>query len=124
SLLYDARYAEAGWMLRLIAVAMIPVVVSYSAERVLVAHGDSFSHTLLQAGQAVSLYGGIALGYALCDAPTRGVITGVVIGRTAGYLPLAWLVSRKGAWLPALDLVAFGASAILIVAGFEWRGWP
>jgi hypothetical protein len=108
----------------LLAIAMIPVVISYSAERVLVASGDSFAHTLLQLGQATALYAGIAVGYAIVDTPLRGVVLGVVIGRLAGYLPLAWLISRKDAWIPALDALAFGASALAIGVGFELRGWP
>ena len=124
SLLYDNRYTEAGWMMRLLAIAMIPVLVSYTAERVLVAHGDSFSHTLLQLGQAIGLYGGIWMGYVLSDVPARGVIVGVMFGRLAGYLPLAWLTSRKNAWLPRVDAVVFGASALVLWLGFAWRGWP
>jgi O-antigen/teichoic acid export membrane protein len=54
-LLYDARYTNAGGMVQLLAASMIPVVLSSSAERALMARGDSFSHMVLQTSQAVLL---------------------------------------------------------------------
>jgi O-antigen/teichoic acid export membrane protein len=123
SRLYDPRYVEAGWMVRLLAIAMIPVLISYSSERVLLARGDSLGHMKLQAAQALLLLGGIACGAVLLGG-VRGVVLGTIAGRAAGYLPLALLLRPTGTWLPTLDLAVCGASALAIGAGFVWRGVP
>jgi O-antigen/teichoic acid export membrane protein len=121
--LYDSRYAEAGWMLQLFAIATIPAIVSVSAERVLMASGDSRSHFLLQASQAALLLGGIWIGSVVWGGP-RGVLLGLIAGRAAGYGPLAVLLGARGFWLPKLDLLAFAASGLALLAGFAWRGSP
>jgi O-antigen/teichoic acid export membrane protein len=121
--LYDPRYAEAGWMLQVLSIGMIAAVISLSAERVLLARGDSFSHMLLQVSQALLLFVGMALGHALLGGG-RGVIVGVTAGRLFGYLPLALLVSRTGLWIPRVDALAFGASGIVMGVGFALRGLP
>jgi O-antigen/teichoic acid export membrane protein len=122
--LYDPRYAEAGWMVRLLAVAMVPVLVSYTSERVLLARGDSFGHLKLQASQAALLLGGMACGAALGPGGARGVVLGTIAGRLAGYLPLALLLRPTGGWLPRVDAAVFAASVLAIGAGFAWRGLP
>lgn len=121
--LYDDRYHEAGWMLQLLAISSIPTIVSLSAERVLMARGDSFSHLVLQASQAALLLAGLWAGSRLWEGP-RGVILGMIAGRCAGYVPLALLVRARGLWLPAVDAAAFATSAVVLWAAFAWRGAP
>lgn len=118
--LYDSRYADAGWMVPLLAASLVPTLVSVSAERALMARGDSFSHMLLQAGQAVAVLAGLGAGYAVWGG-ARGVLIGLVIGRWLGYLPLAWLLRRIQLWLPRLDVLAFAASVLVIGASFVYR---
>jgi len=123
SFLYDARYENAGVMVRLLAASLIPVVVSSTAERALMARGDSFSHMLLQTSQAAFVVLGMLLGFAVWGG-ARGVLFGLVIGRWLGYLPLAFLLQRIGLWLPRLDLLALAASALAIGAIFALGGAP
>ena len=119
-LLYDPRYAEAGWMLQILALGMLGSVVSSSAERVLLARGDSFSHMLLQACQTALLLFGMGLGVQLMGV--RGLLIGMSVARLLSYLPLAVLIRRTGAWQPALDAVAFAVSFAIVGLGFALRG--
>lgn len=122
-LLYDPRYLNAGWMVQLLAASLVPSIVSLSAERALMARGDSFSHMLLQVGQAVLVLGGLFAGHALWGG-AHGVLVGLVAGRLLAYVPLALLLRRIGLWLPRLDGLAFAASALVLGAGLLWRGLP
>jgi O-antigen/teichoic acid export membrane protein len=121
--LYDARYSEAGWMVQLLATSLVATFVSVSAERALLARGDSFSHMLLQAGQASLVLAGMAAGHFVWG-DARGVLIGLVLGRWLGYLPLAILLHRIQLWIPRLDALAFGATLLVLGAGFAWIGFP
>ncbi len=122
-LLYDARYANAGWMVQLLAASLIPTMVSVSAERALMARGDSYSHMLLQGAQAACSLSGLAAGYAIWGG-AHGILLGLVIGRWLAYLPLAYLLRRIQLWLPRLDGLAFASSALVLALGIAWRGMP
>jgi hypothetical protein len=104
-------------MLQILAVGMVGRVVTLSAERVLLARGDSFSHMLLQASQSVFLLAGLWVGAQWIGGVT-GLLIGVSASRLLAYAPLAYLIWRNGTWLPALDAAAFGVSAIVVAAGF------
>lgn len=123
SFLYDARYQAAGWMVPLLAAATAPTIVSLSAERALMARGDSFAHMLLQGAQAACSLGGIAAGFALWGG-ARGVLLGLVIGRWLSYVPLAVLLRPIGLWLPRLDLLALGLSALAFGLAVAFHGAP
>jgi O-antigen/teichoic acid export membrane protein len=118
--LYDPRYAEAGWMLQILAVGMLGTVVSSSAERVLLARGDSFSHMILQACQATLLLGGMWVGGQLMGL--RGLLIGVSAARLLAYLPLAVLIRRHGVWQPAFDSAALLVSLVVVGLGQMLRG--
>lgn len=121
--LYDARYTSAGWMVQLLAASLVPVALTSTAERALMARGDSFSHMLVQTSQAALVLGGLLLGY-LALGDTRGVLLGLVLGRWLGYVPLAFFLRRIGLWLPRLDGIALLVSALVIAGALHWRGAP
>src|SRR5690606_20892486 len=47
-ILYDARYHNAGWMIRLLAVGAVATNIIRSAEKVLLADGDSYRHMVVR----------------------------------------------------------------------------
>ncbi len=114
-LVYPADYAEAGWMLQILAMGAVGTVVTMTAERVTLARGDSFRATIVQAIRAVMLIGGMVIGFHI--AGTTGVLIGVAAARLLDYPVVVWSIRRYGAWLPMLDLAAFALSATVIGFG-------
>ncbi len=115
-LLFDARYVEAGWMLRVLSVGSIGVLVIGTAEMVFVAAGESRAHLVHKTVGAALFVVAMVTGYVLADF--TGVLIGMSVGRILGYVPMAVLLQRRGAWLPKLDGLVFFASAVVLGLGF------
>lgn len=114
-LLYDPRYADAGWMLQILAAGAIGSVINVPASGILLAAGNSKSHMTLQAGRGLVLIVCIAAGAYLGDV--KGMILGVAASKVIDYPLLAFAIRRYGVWMPALDLLTFGISGIVIFGG-------
>jgi O-antigen/teichoic acid export membrane protein len=119
-LLYDPRYAEAGWMLQILAAGAIGAVISVPASSILLAVGDSKRHMILQAGRGLILIGCISAGVFL--GGIQGMIVGVAASKIVDYPLLAWAIKRYGVWMPTLDLGTFLLSAIVILGGHAYFG--
>jgi O-antigen/teichoic acid export membrane protein len=115
-LLFDPRYHQAGWMLRVLAAGSVGTLVIGTAEMLFVASGESRAHLVHKASGAVLFVAAMAVGYALAEF--KGVLIGMSAGRILGYLPMAVLLKRRGAWLPKLDALVFGASALVLGLGY------
>ena len=115
-LLFDPRYHDAGWMLRVLAAGSVGMLVIGTAEMLFVASGDSRAHLIHKASGAVLFIGAMAVGYAYAEF--QGVLIGMSVGRILGYLPMAVLLQRRGAWLPKLDALVFAASAAVLGLGY------
>jgi len=115
-LLFDERYAQAGWMLRILAAGSIGTLVIGTAEMLFVASGDSRSHLIHKATGATFFVLCMVAGYSLGEF--KGVLIGMSVGRILGYLPMAFLLRRRGAWLPKLDALAFAASGVVLALGY------
>ncbi|MGH1346816.1 MAG: oligosaccharide flippase family protein [Nannocystales bacterium] len=115
-LLFDERYAQAGWMLRILAAGSIGTLIIGTAEMLFVASGDSRSHLIHKAAGATFFVLSMVVGYSLGEF--KGVLVGMSIGRILGYLPMAFLLRRRGAWLPKLDALAFAASGGVLALGY------
>jgi len=113
---YDARYADAGWMLQLMAAGTVASVVTMTIDPVLLAKGDSFRYMLQLASRLVLQVIGMALG--AYYGGTVGFIIGLAAADLLNYPVLAGLVRKYGVWLPVLDGLAYGASALVI--GLGW----
>ncbi|TMA90585.1 MAG: polysaccharide biosynthesis protein [Deltaproteobacteria bacterium] len=119
ALLYDPRYQEAGWMLRVLAAGQVAGMVGISSAAALYAVADSFSNMCLEGARAVLLVVGMAVGGHLFGK--EGLVIGV-----AAVGPLVypfWIVAlrRRGLWQPALDFAALLAVAGAIGAGLLLR---
>lgn len=113
--LYDDRYLEAGWMLRILAVGTIGQVVAGSAERVILAGGNSFRWMSLQLSRFSLLGIALWIGYTRNDPAL--LLWGCAIARLVGYIPLALFLRLQGVWLPKLD-----ASALALALGTTFLG--
>lgn len=108
-LLYDPRYAEAGWMLQILAAGATSIIIIDSAQTVLLAHADSFRHMLLQLIKAGSFIGCGAAGGVLAGVP--GFLVGIAASRVVAYPAMCLSIRRYGVWLPGLDMTALTLSA-------------
>lgn len=116
NLLYDPRYAEAGWMLQFVSLGSIGMVITLTASSVLLAVRDSFRYMILQVARSVLLIGGMLIGYHYGGFP--GLLLGVAASRFAEYPVLAWAIRKYHVWLPGLDLSAMVVSATVV--GLGW----
>ena len=119
-LLYDPRYAEAGWMLQILAAGAVGAVISVPASSILLAVGDSKRHMILQAGRGLVLIACISAGVYL--GGVTGMIIGVAASKIVDYPLLAWSIRRYQVWMPALDLGAFLLSGMVILGGHAYFG--
>jgi O-antigen/teichoic acid export membrane protein len=119
-LLYDDRYADAGPMLRILAAGTIPQILVITAERGLLAFGDSFRHMALQIASAVLFVAGLGVGASLGGA--YGLMVGGSVGRLLAYIPYAVLSRKYGFTTPVLDLSALAASGLVCVGGLWMFG--
>jgi len=119
-LLYDDRYAEAGWMLQVLASGSIASVIELSTTSVLFAVGDSFRVMILQIARGFLLVGCMTVGGLMWGF--HGVLVGMAVSKVADYPVLAWALHRHRLWLPWLDFAAFGLSVILCLLGLALTG--
>ena len=113
--LYDPCYEDAGWMLRLLAIGHVGTLIGVTADRVILASGNSLDHLLLQVARAVLLVAGMLAGYAIGQVP--GLLIGMSAARIVEYVPLAFFLRKHGAWLPKLDLAVFAISGVVLWLG-------
>ena len=121
-LLYDDRYSEAGWMLQLLAAGALPHVLVVSAERGLLAFGDSFRHMMLQVISASFFLVGLAVGATL--GGSVGLMIGAGVARVMAYPAYAMLGRKYGFVTPGLDLLALFMAAGVGALGYYLLGTP
>lgn len=102
SVMYDARYAQAGAILVVIAVVQIPMVIGMTYDQAALAAGDSRNYFLLTAARAILLVTGMILGAE--HLGLLGALIGQALASIAVYPLLVWLAWRHKAWDAAHDL--------------------
>ena len=101
-LLYDARYAQAGWMLELLSLRIATSALLPPAAAALLALGDARTEMRASALRAFWLLAALPLGYAW--AGLTGAVTAVAVTDLV-RLPVLWLgLSRHGLLDPAAEL--------------------
>jgi len=110
--IYPEEYHDAGWMLEILAAGNIGLVIGVTAGGITLARGDSFRFMVLQIGRAALMIAGMWIGYHLGDE--RGLMIGMGVSYWVNYPLLVWAIRPHGTWLPKLDSLAFGASAVVI----------
>jgi O-antigen/teichoic acid export membrane protein len=119
-LLYDERYAQAGWILQVLAVGLLFKTAVEPAEQTLLAQRDSFRfmQMLVMRSTIISL----AVLLAGWQLGPVGIVVAVAAGDVLAYPALAWGVRRYGAWLPALELGSFALSAGIVAVALLAKG--
>jgi O-antigen/teichoic acid export membrane protein len=109
-LLYDPRYAAAGWILQLLLVGGWFQVLEAPNTSFLLARGETRLVALGNGAKLVGIAALLPLGFALHGF--AGAIAGVALADAAKYLTTAALVRRRGLPVLLLDL----ATSVLVLA--------
>lgn len=114
-ILYDPRYAEAGWMLQILAVAGGVEILLITSTTAMLSRGDSFRFMIFQVTRGCIVIVALLGGYYL--AGLFGVLVGRLIANFVGYPLAAWGLSRQGLWMPLQDLTAIIGFVTLVLGG-------
>lgn len=119
-LLYDARYASSGAVVVMVAIALLPQILTLSYDQAALASGDSRGYFQLHAIRAVLL---VAL--MLWTVPRAGV-AGAALAMGLMHL-LSWpltarLAHRHGAWDRAHDALMGTLATLLALGAFALHG--
>lgn len=121
--LYDERYHDAGWMAQLLCIAVWIGVLKSTADRALLALGNSRVLAFSNFANLVAVAVGCVVGYLMFGLP--GFILGYSISSLAGYVVIAHAAHRVGIAVVRQDLmytsllVCLAALGILIPAAFS-----
>ena len=110
--LYDARYQEAGWMLRMLTCGAIFACANEAALPVLLALGDPYRRFVALLWSSVLFVASIACGGML--AGRMGLVAGVAAAPAFAYPAVSWALHKHGVWTGRLDGIAFCAAGILL----------
>ncbi len=113
--LYDVRYQDAGWMLRILAIGSLGMMVTSTLDQAFLAIGDSMRFFIFQACKAILVVGATIVGYQLYGIV--GTVSGVAIAQYAAYPILMLLLHKHGLRNYRLDALAVGGSLIVIALG-------
>lgn len=103
-LLFGENFADAGWMLQIIAVGTMVGVLSVTYDHVLIAKGQTQAVALLFALQFIIQFIGLVVGANL--AGQYGIVIGMAAVGWVIYPFKAIWMSRQKLWQPELDLPA------------------
>ena len=112
TILYDARYAGAGWILRVLAIAGWFLVLECTNGALLLARNAPDQVALGNAGKIVGLVVGMPVGYRRLGFP--GAVGGVVVAEAMKYAVSAWSLARHhvSAWRRDLAFTAVFGGAV------------
>jgi len=111
--LYDARYAEVGWITVTLGLVLWPTGLVHLTNPILLARGSSFHHMIGQLVLATSLIAGLPVGYYFYGL--NGIIAAVVISRVLGYVSIALSARTLGLNVIPRDLVATGVLVVCLL---------
>ena len=115
--LYDPRYAAAGPVVVMIAVAHMPLLIAATYDQAALALGDSRSFFVLSFSRAALT--GICIWLGLEYAGLLGALWGQIFAALLVYPVVVWLARKAKAWDPAHDSF-FAVVAMAIAAVAFW----
>jgi O-antigen/teichoic acid export membrane protein len=110
-LLYDDRYADVGWMLRLIATGMLIGTINMSYRGIFIAFGRTSTQASLVAIRVVLKFALIFTGYSL--GGTAGLVIAIAFESWVSYPVYALFWSRLSVLQLEVDLPLIGAAVLL-----------
>jgi O-antigen/teichoic acid export membrane protein len=119
-LLYDSRYAAAGWMLPLLALGIWPRLLCASIETSLYAINKMQYTTTANFGRLLSTTIGIWVGYSLLQVP--GAVIAVALNDVFYYSVVSYGLHREGLGCLGQDLQATGLLGLVLFGMMLIRG--
>lgn len=120
-LLYDARYAGAGWMVQILAAGAIVDCIAATSRNLILARGDSRRHFFSMLGGAVLFAAFVVAGYQWDG--WQGLVVALAAAPLARYPALAWALHRQRLWQPLLDFGALACAAAMTALFWAVKGW-
>jgi O-antigen/teichoic acid export membrane protein len=118
--LYDSRYHEAGWMLRVLSCGAIVACANESSFATLLALGDAYRRFIALCWSAAFFLTAILTGSAL--AGEVGLVSGVAAAPFGAYPFVSWALRKHGVWTARLDLGVFCGAFVAIACLTALRG--
>lgn len=116
-LLYDNRYADAGWMLQIFAIGGLVGVLNASYDNILIAKGKTFANAVFLVLQVSLQIPALFLGNYW--GGQHGVVVALTCVEWIIYLPNIIFMAPLGLWQPEVDLpviaLAAGVAAITLI---------
>jgi O-antigen/teichoic acid export membrane protein len=110
-LLYDNRYAGAGWMLQVLSIGTLGSVLGLSYDGVLLANGKTFALATLSAIQTTIKIAAMFLGNHW--GGQHGVIIGLAAATWIMYPAEAICIARIRLWQPEIDLPLIALASVV-----------
>ena len=117
-LLYDDRYAGAGWILRILSAGTIFTIVGQIGP-VYFARGESFIPLIAISIRSAFLLCGMLIGWKIAES--TGIIVAIALSHVINFPLQVWISRRYDLWIPRLDLLGLGLSAAFIGGGMLLR---
>lgn len=117
-LLFDSRYHNAGWIFRIYAAGLIPLIIAGIGPFYL-AMGNSLLSMKLEAAKFVFYIGAILIGGWFGGA--TGIIIGLAVQNLLVYLANAHVQRLHKIWIARLDAAAILASSIIVCSAFYFN---
>ncbi len=109
-LVYDERYTDAGWMLRVLAAGVLFAPLNLP-DTVLLSTGDTYRLAILRGVTTGLTLTGLLVGGLLFGV--SGLIVGAAVGPRLNYPVVVWAIRRYGVWSPLLDGVRFAVGVVV-----------
>lgn len=113
---FDSRYAETAWIMQLFAASFIPAIVN-GVSQFYIALGHSHILARVSLIKAVIYFASLLTGWWFADG--TGMIYGVAASNVCLYFVDIIIQKHYKIWLPKLDMLGFGVSAVVIWLGMQ-----
>ena len=114
--MYDARYREAGWILRILTIGSIVQICTATLSPLVLAKGESRRHTMLMISRLLLTVSAMLVGGVLAGA--SGMVVGYALAPLLFYPVLVHAALRPyRVWTPRLDLCAVLLSIGIVLLG-------
>jgi O-antigen/teichoic acid export membrane protein len=116
-ILYDERYAQAGWVLQMVAAATWFYVLETANGGALLALGMPKWVAVATGAKAIGICALLPLGFTLFGF--RGAVAALIVAEVLQYVASAYAVTRQGlqGWLSDMPLTALTAVSIALALG-------
>lgn len=120
-LMYDARYHEAGWMLRVLTLGTIFSIFNETLIAMMLAHGHSHKTGLLQSFRVVLMIGVMTIGGSQWGL--TGLVYSIAVAPALFYIVLLYMM-RSYNVSPKVELGSIAFVLLIVLSYWKVFGWP